>query len=76
MVNKIKDRSTLLVGTGKETKVTARGDVIIRHSNTNQLIKPRDVLLDPEFQHNIMSIPALLKNSFKIQESENKFEIA
>ena len=66
MFTKIKDKSTTVVGTGKETKATARGDVIIRHSITNQLIKLKDVLLVPEFQQNIMSIPALLKNNFKI----------
>ena len=35
----------------------------------------KDVLLVPEFQQNIMSIPALLKNNVKIKASENKFEI-
>ena len=74
MFNEIKDRSTGVVGTGKETEAKARGDMIIPHSITNQLIQLKDVLLLPEFQQNIMSIPVLLKN-FKIQASENKLDI-
>ena len=75
LFNKIKDRSTIVVGTGKETKALAQGDVIIHHPSSNQLIKLKDVLLVPEFKQNIMSIPALLKNNFQIQASENQFEI-
>ena len=75
LFNKIKDRSTIVIGTGKETKATSQGNVIICHSITNQLIKLKNVLLVPEFQENIMNIPALLNNTFKIQASENKFEI-
>ena len=29
----------------------------------------------PNFKQNIMSIPTLLKNHFKVQASENKFEV-
>ena len=75
MFNKIKDRSVRVVGTGKETKAIARGDVMIHHSKTGQLIKLKNVLLVPNFKRNIMSIPTLLKNHFKLQASENKFEI-
>ena len=66
MFNKTKDRSSIVVGTRKETKATARGKLIISHSNTIQLIKLKDVPLVPEFQQNIISIPALLKNNFNI----------
>ena len=34
MFNKIKDRSVIVVGTGKETKAIARGDVMIHHLKT------------------------------------------
>ena len=64
MFNKIKDKSTIVIGIGKEMKATARGDEIRHHSITNQLIKLKDMLLVPEFQQNIMSIPALLEKSF------------
>ena len=37
--NKVKDRSVMVVGTGKETKAIARGDVMTCHSRTGQLIK-------------------------------------
>ena len=57
LLNKIKDRSTIVVGTGKETKASARGEVIIHHLNSNQLIKLKDVLLAPEFKQNIMGTP-------------------
>ena len=50
MFNKTKDRSTIEVGTGKEAKATAKGDIMICHGNTNQLIKLKDVLLVPEFK--------------------------
>ena len=75
LFNKTKDRSTIVVGTKKETKAPARGDVIIHHPNSNQLIKLKDVLLVPEFKQNIMSIHALLRNNFHKQASENQFEI-
>ena len=73
--NKIKDRSTIVVGIGKETKASAQEDVIIHHPNSDQLIKLKDVLLVPEFKQNIMSMPALLMNNFHMQASENQFEI-
>ena len=50
MFNKIKDRSVIVVGTGKETKAIARGDVMIHHSKTGQLIKLKNVLLVPNFK--------------------------
>ena len=75
LFNKTKDRSTLVVGTGKETKALAQGDIIIHHPNCNQLIKLKNVLLVPEFKQNIMSISALVRNNFHIQASENQFEI-
>ena len=75
LFNKTKDRSTIVVGTGKETKASAQGDGIIHHTNSNQLMKLKDVLLVPEFKQNIMSIPALLRNNFHIKASENQFEI-
>ena len=64
-----------MVGTGKETKALAQGDVNIHHPRSDQLIKLKYILLVPKFKHNIMSIPALLKNNFHIQASENQFEI-
>ena len=48
---------------------------MIYHSKTGQLIKLKVVLLFPNFKQNRMSIPKLLKNNFKVQASENKFEI-
>ena len=48
--NKIKDWSVIVVGTGKETKAIARGDVMIHHSKTGQLIKLKNVLLVPNFK--------------------------
>ena len=36
LFKKIKDRSTIVVGIGKETKASAQGNVIIRHTNSNQ----------------------------------------
>ena len=51
--NKIKDRSTIAVRTEKETKASAQGVVIIHHTNSNQLIKLKDVLLVPEFKQNV-----------------------
>ena len=62
-------------GGGKETKSIAKGNVIIHHTNSNQIKKRKDALLVPDFQQNIMSIPASLKNKFKIQASESQFEI-
>ena len=50
MFNKIKDRSTIVVETGKETKATAQDNIIICHSITNKAIKLKDILLVPEFQ--------------------------
>ena len=66
MFNKTKDRSVIVVGTGKEIKAIARGDVMIHHSTTEQLIKLKNVLLVPNFKQNIMSIPTLLRNHFKV----------
>ena len=71
LFNKTKYTSTIMVGTGKETNALAWGDVIIHHPSSNQLIKQKDVLLVPEFKHNIMSISALLRNNSHIQASEN-----
>ena len=67
--NKVQNRSVMVLGTGKETKAIATGDVIIRHSRTGQLIKLKDVLLVPYSKQNIMSIPKQLKNNFKVQAS-------
>ena len=39
--NKTKDRSTIMVGTGKVTKASARGDIIIWYPSSNQLIEGR-----------------------------------
>ena len=64
LFNKMKDRSTIVVGTEIETKASERGDVIIYHSNSNQLIKLKDILLVPEFKQNISSIPDVLRNNF------------
>ena len=50
MVNKTKDRSTIVVGTGKETKALARGDIIINYTNTNHLIEYKNVLLVLDFK--------------------------
>ena len=75
LFNKVKDRSVIVVGTGKETKTIARGDIMIRHSGTGKLIKLKDVLLVLSFKQNIISIPKLLKNNFKVQNSGIKFEI-
>ena len=54
MFNKVKERSVIVVGTGKETKAIAKGDVMICHSRTGQLIKMKDVLLVPNFKQNII----------------------
>ena len=67
LFNKTKDGSTIVVGTGKETKASAKGDVIIHLHNCNQLIKLKDILLIPEFKQNIMSIPTLLRINFHIK---------
>ena len=75
LFNKMKGRSTIVVGSRKETKALAQGDVIIHHPNNDQLIKLKDVLLVTEFKQNIMSISALMSNNFHIQASENEFEI-
>ena len=48
---------------------------MIHNSKTGQLIKVENTLLVPDFKQNITSIPTLLKNHFKVQASENKFEI-
>ena len=75
MFNKVKGRNVIVVSTGKETKVIARGQVMICHSWTVHPIKLKDVLLVPNFKQNIMSISKLLKYNFKVQTSEKKFEL-
>ena len=47
LFNKTNNRSTIVIGTGKETKFSAQGNIIIHHSNSNQLRKLKDVLLVP-----------------------------
>ena len=56
MFIKIKNKTAIMIGTSKETKAIARGDVIIHHSIINQLINLKDMLLVPELQQNIMSL--------------------
>ena len=67
MFNKMKDRSIIVFGTGKETKTIVRGDVMICHSKMVQSINFKDLLLVPNFKQNSMSIIKLLKNNFKLQ---------
>ena len=54
--NKVKDRSIIVVITGKETRAIARGEVIICHSKTGQIVRLKEVLLVPDFKQTIMSI--------------------
>ena len=43
LFNKSKDRSTIVVVTGKETNASAKEDNIIHHPYSNQLIKLKDI---------------------------------
>ena len=75
MFNIVQDHSTIVVGTGKETQATEKGELILFHDDTEQKIHLKNVLYVPHFKQNIMSIPALLKNGFSVNAQMKKFEL-
>ena len=75
MFNVIDDDSTIVVGTGKETKATKKGDLMLVHNITNQRILLKNVLYVPSFEQNIISIPTLMKNGFSLKARNKNFEL-
>ena len=75
MFNVIDDDSTIVVGTGKETKATKKGDLMLVHNIANQHILLKNVLYVPSFKQNIMSIPTLMKNGFSLNARDRNFEL-
>ena len=75
MFNLKEDESTIVVGTGKETKATKKGDLMLVHAITKQQIHLRNVLCVPSFKQNIISIPTLMKNGFSINAKMKSFEL-
>ena len=71
----VDDSSTIIVGTGKETEATKKGELVLVHASTKNKIHLKNVLYVPSFKKNIMSIPTLMKNGFSINAELRNFEM-
>ena len=75
LFNVVDDNSSIIVGTGKETEATKKGELMLIHEVTKQKIHLKNVLYVPTFKQNIMSIPTLMKNGFSINAKMKSFEL-
>ena len=75
LFNVIDDNSSIIVGTGKETEATKKGELMLIHADTKQKIHLKNVLYVPTFKQNIMSIPTLMRNGFSINAKMKSFEL-